>query len=75
MKIAWRLNGHNLTEQELIFGNCLSESWAEPLLIRHLADEVHDSEFADTKTGRALTRKLNEAPFADLVATVERLGF
>lgn len=65
-----------LTDAErLILGNCLSGSWVDPIVIRHLADEVADSEFADTKEAKALIKKLQAANFADLVAEVERLGF
>lgn len=65
-----------LTEEErLILGNCLSGSWVDPLLIRHLADEVADSEYADTKDAKVLIKKLQNANFADLVAEVERLGY
>jgi len=71
-----RRHGLELTDEEtLILGNCLSGSYAEPLLIRHLADEVADSEFADSPAGLSLIEKLRSATFADLVATVERLGF
>lgn len=71
-------HGIELTEGErVILGNCLSGSWAEPLLIRHLADEVEDSEaFADgDPDAKTLVEKLSGASFADLVATVERMGF
>ena len=69
-------HGLTLTEEEThILGNCLSGSVVEPLLIRHLADEVEDSEFADSDAGRALIERLRKASFADLVATVEKLGF
>lgn len=61
-------------EERTILGNCLSGSWADPLLIRHLAIEVADSEY-DSKAAKALIKKLESATFADLVATVERLGF
>lgn len=69
-------HGLALTEKESnILGNCLSGSWVEPLTIRHLADEVEDSEFADSKEAKALISKLKAASFADLCAEVERLGF
>lgn len=70
-----RRHGVDLTEEEtLILGSCLSGSFVEPLLIRHLADEVADSEFADQPAAKTLIKKLSGASFADLVATVERLG-
>lgn len=69
-------HGLKLTEEErAILGNCLSGSLVDPLLIRHLADEVEDSELGGSKSGKALLAKLRNAPFADLVAEVERLGF
>ena len=65
----------NLTEEErAILGNCLSGSFVDPLCIRHLADAVEDFELADSRAGQALIAKLRDAPFADLVAEVERLG-
>ena len=70
------LHGIDLTSQErLILGSCLSGSWAEPLLIRHLADEVEDCEWAEEPAAQTLAAKLRAASFADLVATVEKLGF
>lgn len=70
-------SGLDLTEDEKhILGNCLSGSWADPLLIRHLADEVEDSEFyEESDVAKELVMKLLDASFADLVATVEKLGF
>lgn len=65
------LNG----DERLILGNCLSGSWAAPLLIHHLADEVADSEWSRRPAAKTLIKKLQTAGFADLVATVERLGF
>ena len=71
-------HGLDLTEQERdVLKSCLSGSWVEPLLIRHLADEVEDSERFEEQDPAALTLvdKLRGASFADLVATVEKLGF
>lgn len=69
-------HGLDLTEAErLILGNCLSGSFCEPLMIRHLADEVEDSEFAGQPEARDLIVKLRGASFSDLLATVEQLGF
>lgn len=65
-----------LTDSEkTILGNCLSGTFADPLLIRHLADEVEDSDFAELDDAKSLVVKLRNASFADLVATVETLGF
>lgn len=67
-----RRHGIDLTDEERnILGNVLSGTWADPLLIRHLADEVEDSEFDAPN----LVAKLRSASFADLVATVDNLGF
>lgn len=69
---------HSITltdEEKNILGNCLSGSLVEPLLIRHLADEVDDSEFADTQEAKALVKKLKKYTFSELVAVVELLGF
>ena len=71
-------HGLDLTDAERhVLGNCLSGSWVEPLLIRHLADEIADSEFWDAgdPAARSLVEKIRAASFADLVATVEKLGF
>ena len=62
-------------EEKNILGNCLSGSLVEPLLIRHLADEVEDSEFSNTPEAKALVKKLKKCTFAELVAIVESLGF
>lgn len=71
-----REHGVDLTDEEAtILGNCLSGTFVDPLLIRHLADEVEDSDFADEEAAKSLIRKLRSASYADLVATVERLGF
>jgi len=70
--------GLDLDETEaMIIRNCLMGSVVEPLLIRHLADEVEDSEFMNThpQTCKPLVERLRQASFADLVATIERLGF
>lgn len=65
-----------LTEGEaFVLADCLNGTWAEPLLIRHLADEVADSGHADSSDAKSLIKKLESASFADLVATVESLGF
>ncbi|HWO99190.1 MAG TPA: hypothetical protein VNL74_00980 [Methylococcus sp.] len=67
-------HGVVMTEREaFILVSCLMGSFVEPLLIRHLADEVEDSEFADEEAGQTLIAKLRSASFADLVATVEKL--
>lgn len=58
-----------------ILGNCLCGTFADPLLIRHLADEVEDSDFTDMDEAKTLISKLRDASFADLVATVESLQF
>lgn len=69
-------HGVELTDEERhILGCCLMGSWADPIMIRHLADEVADSEFAGQPAGRSLIAKLRSASFADLVAVVEGLGF
>lgn len=69
-------NAAPLTDEErMILGNCLSGSVVEPLLIRHLADEVADSEFADSDPGRALVGKLRGYSVVQLTAIVESVGF
>jgi hypothetical protein len=67
-----------LTDSEThILGNCLMGSLVSPLLIRHLVDELDDSEFADQPDDafRSLREKLVVATDPQLVATVEQLGF
>jgi hypothetical protein len=69
-------HGVELTDDERqVLGDCLSGTWADPLLIRHLADEVDDSDHAGTDAAVSLAAKIRAASFADLVATVEKLGF
>ena len=78
-------HGVALTEEErCVLGKCLrvglfgsdrARSRVGPVLILHLADTVADSEFADQSEARSLIDKLRAASFADLVATVEGMGF
>ena len=69
-------HGLELKKEEAdVLSAFLEEARAEPLLIRHLADEVRDSEFTGSPAADQLIAKLRGASFADLVATVERLGF
>lgn len=64
-----------LTDGErYVLTSVLMGSVIEPLLIRHLVDEIEDSEMADTDHARSLVGKLRGAPFASLVATIERVG-
>ena len=67
-----RRHGVDLTDEErAVLADVLNGTWADPLLIRHLADEVEDSDH----NAPALVEKLKSASFADLVATVEKLRF
>lgn len=67
-----RRNGLELTDEErAILADVLSGTWADPLLIRHLADEVDDSDH----DAQELVEKLRSASFPDLVALVEELGY
>ena len=67
-----RRHGIDLTDDErAVLQDVLNGTWTEPLLIHHLAGEVADSEFDAPQ----LVEKLRAASFADLVATVEKLGF
>ena len=67
-----------LTEKEsLVLSGCLMGSVVDPLLIRHLVDELDDSEFADNPDPEfySLRDKLQSANYAQLLATVEHLNF
>lgn len=67
-------HGIDLTDDERqVLGDCLSGTWADPLLLRHLADEVMDSDHAGTPAATSLAEKLRATSFADIVATVEKL--
>lgn len=57
-----------------VLASVLMGALVEPLLIRHLADEVEDSDLADTDDARSLMAKLRPAAFAQLAATVESVG-
>ena len=71
-----KAHGIELTADESqVMGDCLSGTWADTLLIKHLADEVADSDHAGTPAAESLIAKLRAASFADVVATVEKLGF
>jgi hypothetical protein len=69
-------HGIELTEAETqVLGDCCSGTWMEPLLIRHLADEVRASDHAWTEAAESLAKKLDAASFADVIATIEKNGF
>ena len=73
-----RLHALTLNDSERqVLGDVLSGTWADPLLIRHLADEVADSDAArdGDPAATSLEALLRAASFADLVATVEAAGF
>jgi len=63
-----------LNDAELqILAGVLSGSLADNLLIRHLADELLDSDYVDAPEGMPLVTRLREASFVELVATVEQV--
>ena len=67
-----RRHGVEITDEERpVLQDVLSGTWADPLLIRHLVDEVEDSDH----NAPELAEKLRSASFADLVALVEELGY
>ena len=57
--------------------NVLSGSYIEPSFIEHLAHEVIDSDdyLAGTDAAKTLYEKAKNASYAELLATIERLGF
>ncbi len=64
-------------DEKQVLLNCLSGAFVDPLLIRHLADEVADSgEYLDgSEAAKSLHTKLESASFVELVVIVESLGF
>lgn len=77
------LKRHGLSEEERVMLRvCITGPWLDISTIRHLADLADAKKVLDLsgaplleKRRQALIAKLRNAPFADLVAEVERLGF
>lgn len=65
-----------LTEQEtVLLGNTLSGSYIEPLLIKHLDDELLDSDAGTPDECQALADRIRNMTLAERVALIESLGF
>lgn len=65
-----------LTDEECyLLGNTLSGSYIEPLLIKHLDDEIEDSDAGDASALRDLAARVREMSLAERVALIESLGF
>ncbi len=66
----------SLSPQERdLLANTLSGSFVEPLLIKHLDDEIEDSDAGDASALRDLAARVREMSLAERVALVESLGF
>lgn len=63
--------------EKQVLMNILSGSFVEPSFIACLAHEVIDSDdyIAGTDAAKTLYEKTKNASYAELLATVERLGF
>lgn len=68
---------HLEPEEKLVLLNILSGAYIDPSFIEHLAHEVIDSDdyLADTDAAKTLYKKTKNASYAELLATIERLGF
>ena len=65
-----------LSEREqVLLGNTLSGSLVEPLLIKHLDDELEDSDAGDPSELRDLAARVRDMSIAERVAMIEHLGF
>lgn len=65
-----------LNDQERhLLGNTLSGSLVEPLLIKHLDDELEDSDAGDLSALRDLAARVRAMSYAERVALIESLGF
>ena len=62
-------------DERQILLNVLNGTMADQLLIRHLADEVADSDWRNDPAAGELIERLQEASIAELFATVECLGY
>lgn len=62
-------------DERNILGNTLSGSVIEPLLIRHLEDELEDSDAGDPSAIRDLAARVRDMSMAERVALIENLGF
>ncbi|OLO05306.1 hypothetical protein [Salinicola socius] len=69
-------NVPTLTENErVIVGSTLSGSHVEPLLIKHLDDEIEDSDAGDLTERRDLAARVRDMTLAERVALIESLGY
>ncbi|SJN14839.1 hypothetical protein CZ787_17155 [Halomonas citrativorans] len=65
-----------LTDRELeILGSALSGSHVEPLLIKHLDDEIEDSDAGEPAQRRELAERLRGMSIAERIALIESLGY
>jgi hypothetical protein len=64
-------------DEKQVLLNVLSGSFIEPSFIEHLAHEIIDSDdYIDgNSAAKSLYDKVKNASYAELLATVERLGF
>lgn len=66
----------DLTDDERhLLGNTLSGTLIKPLLIKHLDDEIEDSDAGDPSALRDLAARVREMSLAERVAMIESLGF
>ncbi|PAJ71759.1 hypothetical protein CJF42_25020 [Pseudoalteromonas sp. NBT06-2] len=68
---------HLEPEEKQVLTNILSGSFIEPSFIEHLAQEVIDSDdyIAGNEAAKSLYEKMKNVSYAEILATVERLGF
>lgn len=64
-----------LTDAERdLLGNTLSGSLVEPLLIKHLDDELLDSDAGDPSALKDLAARVKDMSYAERVALIESVG-
>ena len=68
---------HLESAEKQVLLNVLSGSFIEPSFIEHLAHEIIDSDdyIEGIDTAKTLYEKVKNATYAELLATVERLGY
>lgn len=65
-----------ISDREIsILGDALSGSLVEPLLVKHLADELEDSDAGDPSEIHDLAARVRDMSYAQRLALIESLGF
>lgn len=77
-RYQWVCKHHSieLTEAEArILYNTLNGTHIDELLLRHLHEEILESDDGELPAAKALAEKIESASMADIIGTLEKLGF